>query len=695
VALSGTSTYTINDGINDPVEGYEQGVYTFGPYPNGLYTIRIQDENNIDCQQNIIGNNTCEGEIICDLAVAGVPECIDDESYNIALTIEGISTYTLSDGINDDITGLTAGEIELGPYSDPNYEITLINEKDETCTESLTGFQDCESGCSLSAIADESCINTSSYFVRVEVNANGPYTAQDGFNTPQTGQTGGTVLMGPFYTENYAITISLDDNPDCSIIVTGSTDCITEPEACIPFTVNNTFECEDEVGGFITIELNGPNTYIIDDGFGTLLGPLESGSYTFGPIPNIDYTFTVTDATNPNCSESVSGSADCLDCTSILSNPEIDQVYVNYGDTLEVFAEFGVFDEGYESGFILFTDRSDPIGSIVSVSMTGSFINSGLDIPSNMTLYVSAAILQVPFGSDYDAACTIISDPFATETFAVFFLDPINIDLVPICDEQDNTVLITVIVSGGLPELIGGEYDVTGTVDTIVTSENQDFIMGPFDQEDEITIEVSDGNGGIASIIELGSEICQFPQAATLVTFSGEVQEPGNLLYWVTASEYKNDYFSVEHSLDGINFKAIGTVKGAGNSNQSIRYDLLDTEAPDGISYYRLLKTDFNGVTDIASRIIALERKTGYFGEISAYPNPTDGPVILDINSNTERDIIVEIYDVTGRLMQAEHFTIYLGRNRLNLSLSRFSAGTYHLTIVSDDSFEMMKVIKQ
>ena len=213
--------------------------------------------------------------------------------------------------------------------------------------------------------------------------------------------------------------------------------------------------------------------------------------------------------------------------------------------------------------------------------------------------------------------------------------------------------------------------------------------------EDTIVINVADANGGFVSIEATGSEICERPQFVELLTFKGQVLTEGNKLLWATASEYENDYFTVERSLDGDNFEKIGKVKGSGTTNLRKNYDLLDTEAPDGISYYRLLKTNYNGLTEVASRIIALERKTTYFGNIGAYPNPTDGPVVVDIDSNIKQEIVVEIYDVSGRLLQIDYFELMAGANRLNLSLNRFAAGTYYITVVSDGAFETIKMIKQ
>ncbi len=66
-------------------------------------------------------------------------------------------------------------------------------------------------------------------------------------------------------------------------------------------------------------------------------------------------------------------------------------------------------------------------------------------------------------------------------------------------------------------------------------------------------------------------------------------------LFWITESENNNDYFDVERSIDGIDFKKIGTVKGAGNTDHQTQYFTMDEDPFTGVNYYRLKQVDFNG----------------------------------------------------------------------------------------------------
>ena len=66
-----------------------------------------------------------------------------------------------------------------------------------------------------------------------------------------------------------------------------------------------------------------------------------------------------------------------------------------------------------------------------------------------------------------------------------------------------------------------------------------------------------------------------------------------NMLYWTTASELNNSYFSVEKSIDAREFYSVGDVAGSGNTNSIINYEYLDLESKS--VYYRLKQIDYDG----------------------------------------------------------------------------------------------------
>jgi len=90
------------------------------------------------------------------------------------------------------------------------------------------------------------------------------------------------------------------------------------------------------------------------------------------------------------------------------------------------------------------------------------------------------------------------------------------------------------------------------------------------------------------------------PLPIELIEFTGSCDEQTGYrkLDWVTASESNNDHFTIERSLDAVEWKRIREVAGAGNSNTELSYTWIDTEPISQPTYYRLSQTDFNGQSE-------------------------------------------------------------------------------------------------
>lgn len=98
------------------------------------------------------------------------------------------------------------------------------------------------------------------------------------------------------------------------------------------------------------------------------------------------------------------------------------------------------------------------------------------------------------------------------------------------------------------------------------------------------------------------------PLPIELLSFYGYNKSSYNLLTWETATETNNDYFTLERSIDGINWDVVTIVDGSGNSSFILSYRYKDYDFKTGVNYYRLSQTDYNGHREFFN-IIALENK--------------------------------------------------------------------------------------
>ncbi len=168
---------------------------------------------------------------------------------------------------------------------------------------------------------------------------------------------------------------------------------------------------------------------------------------------------------------------------------------------------------------------------------------------------------------------------------------------------------------------------------------------------DNITGTVSITNVTSFSPFTLASLDAISPLPVELDKFWAEVVPGGVDLFWETASELNNHYFTVERSVTGETFTAIGDkVAGKGTTNQRSKYSLKDTNPVHGTSYYRLKQTDFDG-SFAHSKTIAVKYDGPSMAFMNVYPNPVFGnEVTIEINGlKGVEEIPVIIFDQLGK----------------------------------------------
>lgn len=89
-----------------------------------------------------------------------------------------------------------------------------------------------------------------------------------------------------------------------------------------------------------------------------------------------------------------------------------------------------------------------------------------------------------------------------------------------------------------------------------------------------------------------------------LIYFSVVKSGDNNKLKWTTASEYNNDFFVIEKSINGINYETIGYKEAVGNSVQNSNYLLIDKNVTNVINYYRIKQVDNAGTTNILDELV-------------------------------------------------------------------------------------------
>lgn len=176
------------------------------------------------------------------------------------------------------------------------------------------------------------------------------------------------------------------------------------------------------------------------------------------------------------------------------------------------------------------------------------------------------------------------------------------------------------------------------------------------------------------------------PLPVELLHFDARPEEAEVLCTWATASETNNDFFTVERSADGETFSNIGEVDGAGNSQTTLSYAFSDDAPLDGLSYYRLRQTDFDG-TEAWSQAVAVWHGAPT-SELVLYPNPCADE--LFVLGGALAGELVSIIDATGRMVIDR---VMLAGARLDVSA--LPSGSYVVQLATSGGRRSARFVKR
>lgn len=187
--------------------------------------------------------------------------------------------------------------------------------------------------------------------------------------------------------------------------------------------------------------------------------------------------------------------------------------------------------------------------------------------------------------------------------------------------------------------------------------------------------------------------------AMSLLTFDAEAQGNTVELKWITVNEIENESFTIERSLDGVNFEPIGTKPGAGNSNDVLSYQFRDAKARVGTNYYRVKLTNASGETEYSMITpVNIEDATAESVKIeSPQPNPFDKEFEVSYSVPQEGKAVLKLMNLKGEILHTEEVAC----SKQTEQHFRFKAepelkpGVYFFQVAQNESSDQVKLIKR
>lgn len=196
---------------------------------------------------------------------------------------------------------------------------------------------------------------------------------------------------------------------------------------------------------------------------------------------------------------------------------------------------------------------------------------------------------------------------------------------------------------------------------------------------------------GVESCEPSGGEFCtnDVVLPITLGSFSAENVFGSVNLNWTTLTEENFEYFSIERSANGYDFKEIAQVPGAGGDSEELRqYSYSDKNPISGTSYYRLRSNDFDGFMETFNAVtVFVDAGTAF----TVYPNPASNYLNFDIVRNLETTPVVTLRDLAGKLKFKGHLET---ANQITLPVD-VTNGIYILELIDADFASQQRIIIQ
>lgn len=339
----------------------------------------------------------------------------------------------------------------------------------------------------------------------------------------------------------------------------------------------------------------------------------------------------------------------------------------------------------------MLTSHSDGPAATVGMGYTGAPGESGMVCASCHT----GGAISGGFSVDLLGDLFIINEP-NTVVFSVLLDDPMYSFQVLLLDNNGNAMPMDYLdLSPGLQATTVGDR-------TYIEHDGSDYVTDNFSftfEIDENVLDiapealyiyasgiVADGDGTTNGDISLGEGLqAVFPAAfvdvipVTLTDFTATPFSTSIRLDWGTETEQDNDYFAVEHSVDGNDFTNIKNIIGAGSTDERHTYTYTHTNPIEGNNYYRLRQVDFDGKETLSEIVTA--KFSSKFEETTVFPQPASTEATIYLTSSTNESGTMEVYDINGRLIHSNDIQLIEGGNYLNLNCANWVAGHYVIYI--------------
>ena len=171
----------------------------------------------------------------------------------------------------------------------------------------------------------------------------------------------------------------------------------------------------------------------------------------------------------------------------------------------------------------------------------------------------------------------------------------------------------------------------------------------------------------------------------TIATINAQTTDDAVDIHWSTATESKSNYFEIQRSSDGANYKYVGKVFAKGNSNTLLQYDFRDETPLKGSNFYRLKMVDLDGSSAYSKVVVADVKNVADMRIQTISLNRNNNRLQLNVNCPDNLKAQFVITDINGRTFYRQEKQLIQGINYISEKVFIPATGIYYLRISTEN----------
>lgn len=175
---------------------------------------------------------------------------------------------------------------------------------------------------------------------------------------------------------------------------------------------------------------------------------------------------------------------------------------------------------------------------------------------------------------------------------------------------------------------------------------------------------------------------CTIVLPIELLSFTGTCEKHHAVLNWATATETNNDQFVILKSPNYTDFRPIGYLDGAGNSNGLREYSFTDPEKNTEPMYYKIQQVDYDGQYSF-SDVIVVNCEDDAEADIKIENLQDQGYLRLNFQSSPEENYDIYLIDINGKVIYKNSYRTSDNLGTITIPTDQLKSGIYQIRLTS------------